>query len=240
MTIKVFFKEKQKGFWGNVEMILYITIIVASTFIVALFNSLFGGYPFSAWQVILWVVISVILSIALDGLIAFIHRLIPYKYYKENNAYFREKKGERKFYEKLKIRVWKDKIPELGGKLKYFDKSKIVDNADSNYFMTFIKETCMGEMVHLVSFIVAPLLLIVMPSYFTWTIGLPVVIVNMCLQLPSICTLRYTRGKLVVAYKRAKMKEEREAKAKIEAGEEKEKGEILEPEERPPMSKSAS
>ena len=171
-------------------MVLYTSIIFAVGFVLALFNCLFGGYVFPAWQVILWVVLAIILSILLDGLIAFIHRLIPYKYYKEDNAYFREKEKERKFYEKLKVRAWKDKIPELGGKLKYFDKSKLEKDAGSEYFMTFIKETCMGEMIHFVSIICAPLLLIILPPSFTWTIGLPVVVVNMLLQIPSIFTNR--------------------------------------------------
>lgn len=219
-------------------MVLYTSIIFAVGFVLALFNCLFGGYVFPAWQVILWVVLAIILSILLDGLIALIHRLIPYKYYKEDNAYFREKEKERKFYEKIKIRAWKDKIPELGGKLKYFDKSKLEKDAGSEYFMTFIKETCMGEMIHFVSIICAPLLLIILPPSFTWTIGLPVVVVNMLLQIPSIFTLRYTRPKLKVAYKRAKLKEDREKLLKEKEESVRIKNEAREPEERPPIEEN--
>lgn len=191
-------------------MILYLSIIIVSGVIISLLNCLVGNYGFPAWQIILWVVIAIVISFGIDAIIALICRKISYKHYNENSAFFREKRGERNFYEKLNIKAWKDKIPELGGKLKYFDKSKLAEKPNSDYFMTFIKESCMGEMMHFVIVVCAPLILLCVPPMFILGIGLPVMLVNMLLQIPSIFILRYTRPKLLVAYKRTKMVEERE------------------------------
>ena len=193
-------------------MVLYLSIIVFVGFILSLTNALWGGFDVNALYVILWVILSILLSILIDGLVALLIRFIPEKKFNPFNKYFKERKNERKIYERLKIRTWKDKIPELGGKLKYFDKSRVADNPTSDYFMKFIIETCMGEIMHVIAIFTAPLLLLIMPSMFILTIGLPVMIVNILLQLPPIMTQRYTRPKLLVAYKRVKIIEERAEK----------------------------
>ena len=190
-------------------MVLYLSIIFFVGFILSLTNALWGVFDVNALYVILWVVLSILLSILIDGLVALLIRFIPEKKFNPFNNYFKERKNERKFYEKLKIRVWKDNIPQLDVKLKYFDKSKVVEKPTSDYFMKFIVETCMGEIMHVIAIFTAPLLLLMMPSMFILTIGLPVMIVNILLQIPPIMTQRYTRPKLLVAYKRAKITEER-------------------------------
>ena len=192
-------------------MILYLIIILCCTIILATTNCIWGlGYlGLNVWQTIGIIALCLVISFALDALCAITGRKLENKI-NPSSKIFNERKGERKFYEKLKIRKWKDKIPELGKTLKYFDKTKLEQNADSAYFQKFIKETCIGEVIHIASIPMALLLIVVFWFKFL-TITIPVTIVNILLQLPSICVLRYTRSKLTIAYK-LKLKHEQKEK----------------------------
>ncbi len=182
-------------------MLLYLIIICCCVALLATANCLWGlNYlKLNIWQTLGIIALAVLVSFVLDALCALITRKLEKKI-NPSAKIFNEHKNERKFYEKLKIRKWKDKIPELGKTLKYFDKTKVEENATSEYFLKFIHETCLGEIVH-VSSIFAALLLIVVFWFKFLTITIPITIVNILLQLPSICVLRYTRAKLNVAYK---------------------------------------
>ena len=84
---------------------------------------------------------------ALDFLAAGLVRLIPKRNININSKLFRCFSFERKLYEKLGVKWFKDKIPELGGALKGFSKSEISGD-DASYFEEFIKETILGEITH--------------------------------------------------------------------------------------------
>ncbi len=182
-------------------MILYLIIIACCTAILAVTNCLWGlNYlGLNVWQTLGIIFLSLAVSVLLDALCAITTRKLENKI-NPSAKIFNEHKNERKFYEKLKIRKWKDKIPELGKTLKYFDKTKVEQNADSTYFLKFIKETCIGEIIHFSS-IPASLLVIAVFWFKFLSITIPVAIVNIILQLPPICVLRYSRSKLLVAYK---------------------------------------
>lgn len=182
-------------------MLLYLIIIFCCAAVLAAANCIWGlSYlGLNVWQTIGIVLLCLVVSILLDALCAIVTRKLENKI----NPFakmFKEHKNERKFFEKLKIRKWKDKIPELGKTLKYFDKTKLEENAGSEYYLKFIKETCIGEVIHIASIPLAVLLIVVFGFNFL-TITIPVTIANILLQLPSICVLRYTRTKLSVAYK---------------------------------------
>lgn len=189
-------------------MILYLSIIFIAWIFVAFLNIMFGGYGISAWAVIGYVGLAILISFLLDALCAIIVRFIKPEKFDPFNKYFSERNGERKFYEKLKIRTWKDKIPELGKTLKFFDKTKVEVNPNSEYMLKFLRETCYAEVMHTIGIIFSFFVLVIMPTRFIWGISLPVLIVNIFLQVLPIMVQRYTRPKLVIAYKRLKKKEE--------------------------------
>lgn len=182
-------------------MILYLFIITICVVLLSVINCVWGlGYlGLDTFQTIGLIILCVIISIALDGICAFLTRKLENKI-SPFSKFFNERKDERKFYDKLKIKKWKDKIPELGKTLHYFDKTTVEEDANSDYFLKFIKETCVGEIIHVTS-LPAALLLIVIFGFNYLTITIPITIVNIIMQLPSICVLRYTRTKLFVAYK---------------------------------------
>lgn len=193
-------------------MVLYSTIILLSSSLVWLFNSLFAleMLSLSVLEVFIFTFLATLVSILLDGLCAYIIRQIPEKKWNYKFFWFKECAFERKFYEKALIRKWKDSIPELGGVLKYFDKSRVQPKPDSKYIHKFILETCYGEIIHLISIFVAPVVLFIFPRTILLTITLPIMILNILLQIPPIMVQRYNRPKLILAYKRFKRAEERE------------------------------
>jgi len=201
---------------------LYLCIIITAMVIIISFNILFNlaRYGFTAWYVVLGVVLGVIFSIILDSIVAFVVRQIPEKKFNPFAKFFAGRKGEKKFYEKLNIRNWKDKIPELGKTLKYFDKTKVPEKPNAEYMLKFLKETCYAEVMHIAICPVAFILVFIFPLKYFWCISFPIVLVNIFLQLLPICVQRYTRPKLVIAYQRL-LKQEQLLQAKQEAVKEK-------------------
>ena len=197
-------------------MVLYLNIIFISWILLSFFDIIIGAYNLSAWAVIGYVGLAIFISFAIDALCAIIIRLIKPEKFNPFCKFFGERKNERKFYEKLKIRKWKDVIPELGKTLKFFDKTEVESNPNSEYMLKFLRETCYAEIMHAIGIVFSFLVLVIMPSEFIWGISLPVLIVNIFLQILPIMVQRYTRPKLVIAYKRLKKKENLEQKQREE------------------------
>jgi len=192
-------------------MVLYLSIIFSTGLIVSFSNCLWAqGYlGANALEIIVMTWLAIFLSFLLDGLCAYSIRQIPEEKLNHKSNFFKERKCEKKIYKFFKVRKWKDIIPELGGLLKYFDKSCVQEKVDSKYMMKFIKETCYAEIMHIVSIFVAPLVLIILPRVYLLTVILPVMIVNILLQIPPIFVQRFNRPKLEVAYKRLSRDEEK-------------------------------
>jgi hypothetical protein len=184
-------------------MVLYLSIILISMGIIMLFNCLFGGYVFD--YNILWVIISttmcVIVEIALQGLVAFVIHSCPDKWF-INKKIFNVSNGERKFYDRLKIKKWKDKVFELGA-LGGFRKNKIKHPSDVDYLKLFIIESNKGIFIHIFGAIVGAAVLFVLPFQYIFRITLYVWLVGAFLAILPIFVLRYNMPKLQAGYKRA-------------------------------------
>lgn len=182
------------------------TIIIANLFIIGI--NLWGYLPtaeISALYAIFATILSTIAVIMVDAIVAIVCRMLPHKWLSPFNTIYKTSKLERKFLEKLKIRKWKDKIPEMGKYLCNFDKTSVKENS-SVYIYKFLKETTMAEVMHIVSAF-AGFILILIPVPHVWTIVLPVVLVNFILQIPPVLIQRYNRPKLMAHYKRILKKE---------------------------------
>ena len=159
------------------------------------------------------VVLAVVLEIVLDAIVAAIIHAFPNKYFEMQNKMYDVSKKERKFYDKLNIKLWKDKVWELGA-LGGFRKNKINDPNNPNYIKQFIYESNKGVAIHLVSLPVGFLIMLFpLPKYFL-VIGLPIALVNLFLNGLSTMVLRYNIPKLKVAFLRAEKlaKAEKETK----------------------------
>lgn len=178
--------------------------------LVSVLNICLGTYDFdnSALWVVVAVVLSVVVEIAISGLFSFIVERSPDKCFNPNKKIYTVSKKEQKFYEKLGIKFWKDKVWELGA-LGGFRKNKLNDNT-SEYLYKFMIESNKGMLGHLINLPMGFLVIFILPLKYALRIGLPVAIVGFVLNLLPIFILRYNLPKLAIAYKRAKRLEERE------------------------------
>lgn len=155
-------------------------------------------------------VFAVVLVILVDALVATIARLLPKKCANHEYKVFAVSAKERKFYEKLKIRKWKDKIPEIGH-FTGFRKNKIVDPKSVEYLDRFLLEICYGEIGHFFSPFFGFAILLLYPIHSAWlAISLPVAIINIFFNLPSLFILRYNSSKLKNLRKINLMKQQRQ------------------------------
>lgn len=180
-------------------MKLYGTIIFLVNFFVALFNVIFNKSISTLWA-IFGTILCTVCVIIVDAIIALIFSRLSDKYYDENAKICNISKKQIRIYEKLGIKHWKDKVPELGA-LNHFSKSKIDAPKDNKYLHKFLIESVKGIRVHLVSSILGFIVLIV-PMPQTWyQIGLYVAITNFVLNIMPLMILQYNIPKLKMLIK---------------------------------------
>ncbi len=145
--------------------------------------------------------LAVVIVVAIDALVATVSRLLPKACANHEKKVFTVSAKEKKFYEKLKIRKWKDKVPEIG-QFTGFRKNKLGDPKSIEYLDRFLMEACYGEIGHFFSCIIGFLTLLFFPLSPIWfEISIPVSIINVFLNLPSLFILRYTCYKLGILRK---------------------------------------
>ena len=198
-------------------MTLYLIIILASTVIIALPNILLrpGGEPW--YMYLIMTVAAVVASFLIDALVALVGRRLPKKWMDPNKKIFTTSKKEIAFYEKIGVRKWKDKVPELGG-FTAFHKNKLSDPWNNEYVERYMLEACYGVVIHLFSPLFGFLIILLdykMYTGWSWmwlTIMLPVALVNGVLILLPAFILKYNLPKLKMLWdinmKNKKKKEE--------------------------------
>ena len=130
-------------------MILYLSIIFVSAFIICLFNILFGLSLLNCqwWFVIVAVAVGIIFEFMLDLIIAIIIKKSPNKWYGPEKRIFNVPTWYKRFAESMGVKAWKDKIWELGS-AGGFSKRKIENPKDVNYISTFLIEINKGIITH--------------------------------------------------------------------------------------------
>ena len=200
-------------------MILYIIIILVSTVVIAVPNIILrpSGEPWYMYLIMTFAAVAA--SLLIDGLVAFIGRRLPKKWMNPNKKIFTTSDKEMKFYEKIGVRKWKDKVPELGG-FTSFHKNKLSDPWNNEYVERYMLEACYGVIIHLFSpFFGFLIVLLDYKMYTGWswmwlTIMIPVAIVNAILIVMPTFILKYNLPKLKMLWdinmKNKKKREEQE------------------------------
>ena len=185
-------------------MTMYLTIILIAAIFISSFNILCNSmtFGFSPFWTICVVVLGVIIEIAIDGLLAFIIHSFPDKWFNKDKKIFDVSRKERKFYEKLNIKNWKDKVAELGA-LGGFRKNKVQNPNDPKYSERFLIESNKGYVEHVVGIILGFSVIFIFPLKYALSVGVPVAIVNLLLNSMSAMILRYNTPKLHTLHKRA-------------------------------------
>ncbi len=192
----------------EVGMLFYILVILGADVIITLLNIFI---PSMSAYGLLWIAINTVVGtvgiIAVDGLGALVvRRLLPKRWFSADVKIFKVSKREQKIYKKLKIKAWKDKVPELG-MFTGFSKSRVTSFDDVEYLERFIMEINYGVICHLQNALFGFLILFI-PFFGTdacvfpapLTIWLPIFAVNFVLSLLPVMILRYTSHTLTRLY----------------------------------------
>jgi hypothetical protein len=192
-------------------MKLYLLIIFACILVISAIVTLISGLNFL--YVLGFTTLAVVLVILVDALVATASRLLPAKCANHEKKIYTVSAKEKKFYEKLKIRKWKDKVPEIGH-FTGFRKNKIADPKSVEYLDRFLLEACYGELGHFLSLFLGFTILLFFPLTGIWfAVAIPVAIINVLLNLPSLFILRYNSYKLEILRKSNLKKQQRAGKA---------------------------
>lgn len=184
-------------------MLLYGIVILFAMAVIALVALLASPAMAAcgAGAVIGAVCVATAAVIVLDGILAFLIRRLPGRWFSEGHKIFIASRRECRFYIALGVRWWKDKIPELG-LFTGFHKNRVYHPQDNAYIARFIMECNYGMVIHLAGavlgfFMIPPC----PPAYDLWVMA-PVAAVNFVLNLLPLFVLRYNVPKLEALYAR--------------------------------------
>jgi hypothetical protein len=108
----------------------------------------------------------------------------------------------------LGVKVWKDKVWELGW-LGGFSKKKVLNPEEPEYVERFIIESNKGVVDHIIGMIAGFSVIFLFPIKYMWIMCVPVGLVNLVLNYMPVMILRYNTPKLQTLYKRAVRNKER-------------------------------
>ena len=182
----------------------YIVAVALSIVVIAASNVVF--IPMFTSNDVMMAILSVSVGAAvaflIDALSALIiRRLTPERWYLPQVKLFRVSKAERNFYNKLKIKYWKDLVPELGG-FTDFHKDNLKSQSDTEYLKRFIIEANYGVVIHIFNAILGFLVLFI-PLCASPSIWIPVFAVNFILSILPVFILRHTSYTLLRLYQRS-------------------------------------
>ena len=88
---------------------LYIIVICATVVLAAALELIFGGSLtlLAFFEALLLAMLAVVAIIAIDGVVAFLIRRMPEKWFAPEAKLFSVSKGERELYRRLGVNAWK-------------------------------------------------------------------------------------------------------------------------------------
>ena len=104
-----------------------------------------------------------------------------------------------KIYEKIGIRFWKDKVPDMSTLLKHLIKKEVCFKSSAADVRRQIQETCVAERTHHALIILSLPMLIYWKS--KWAFFCEAIYI-LLLNLPFILIQRYNRPRLIALYQR--------------------------------------
>lgn len=155
------------------------------------------------WQKLLeYILISIAICATGISFLSLFVRIIPRSFFSYNLFLFKTYSVEEHFYRLIKIKDWKEKIPEMGSTAG-FPKNKVLEPRNNKYLKRFLEENCIAEFIHLFSIIIATAIFAYLPKQFHLTIGIPVFLVNAYFNILPLMVQRYLRPKLIRLYKKS-------------------------------------
>lgn len=152
-----------------------------------------------------------IVYVAFIGILCFfIGESLPRDRFDENSFPYKIYKFEQngKIYDKLQIKKWKCKVPDMSKIMKDMLPKSVFYNSTSEDLAKLIKETCVAEFIHLL------LCFLSIGVYFIWCDGIGVLLCGITVlgNIPFILIQRYNRPHLI-RIKNRLLKKELKAKS---------------------------
>lgn len=182
-------------------MLYFFIIFISMLCIEALtisFSLSFGTISL-AYAIIAPFFVNAYVLVVLGVVTLFMRLCIPKKFWNCNSRFFKVDKNELKTYNKLKIKKWKELVPEMGA-TGGFPKRKIL-SLSPTYLWKFLQETCFAEFMHYIAGLLGFTVLFIMPVkdyYFT----VPILLINLILHILPCLIQRYNRYRLKEIYDR--------------------------------------
>jgi len=151
--------------------------------------------------------------IAFEGMIAFIIRRMPEKYFQYSLPFYCLSNAEKQFLKSIGIKKWGKMVIELG-MFTNFSKSHFTDPLSSEYTGRFLLESCYGIVIHIACIIAGFSAMAFCPHSFL-RIGLPLALVNAFLNILPIFILRYNTPKIKNVHERNLRRLQRESSKQI-------------------------
>ena len=187
-------------------MKLYLSAISISMIVITVLNAAFGAA--SLWGSLLAVVCCTALAFIFDGIVALLVSLLPDSLFGVDNKRFGVSEWEMELYRRLRVRLWKDKIWELGG-IGGFSKKHLKEPQSPEYIEKFIIECNKGVLTHRLSYPLGFIAMLALPSPLAYTVAIPVALVNLVLNAMPTMALRYNTVKLKAFLTRLKRRLEK-------------------------------
>lgn len=133
-------------------------------------------------------------------------RLMPKRLFRAGRFPFRlyawEQEG--KIYNRIGIRRWKEKVPDMSAILPWVMPSKkLPQNPTAEHVERMVQETCVAEWIHGLLCILGFGCVFIWKGFWGWAVSVLYLLGN----LPDILIQRYNRPKLVRILEREKAKE---------------------------------
>ena len=191
---------------------LYVIVITICWIVIAGVNAL--CFQMNFFAVLLFALLAIIAVVIVDAIVAIACRALPKKCVPYGAKIYQVSGKEKRFYEKLFIRKWKDKVPEIGH-FTGFRKTKVQDPKSVEYVERFLLECRYGEVVHFVSCLVGFVILFPLPNapIYHFPVTIAVAAINALLNVLPLFVLRYNFYKLDCLYQ-ANLKKLRAQNAK--------------------------
>ena len=180
-------------------MLYFLTILIAMLLVetASITVSLVTGSMTLTYAIFMPIFVNFYVLVVL-GIIALLMRMvIPRKAWNAQKKCFKVSKKEIVFFNKVNIKAWKDKVPEMGH-TSGFPKTKI-RSLEKDYLWKFLEETCYAEVMHYVVAVLGFTVLFFL-KVSDYAFAFPILIVNLILHvLPSLIQ-RFNRYRLLQVY----------------------------------------
>lgn len=175
------------------DKMLYIWIILAANIAIVAANILYLG----VCEAIVTPPIGTLTVFLVDSVVALlIRRALPNRWFSHESALAKVSKKETLLYQRLGIRKWRSKIPDLGV-FTGFRKDKVYEPKNSEYVKRYILEANYGAVIHFACALFGFLIIFILPARCALTVSLPVAAVNAFLHLLPAFSLRYNLPRLL-------------------------------------------